>query len=185
MIYSIKWIKINVNCSFNAFIDRKEDEYRKRKLEDEIEEDRLRRERLDLQSRYNWELSDRKRRLLDHDERSERAMKHFWHNVDEDKYNYKRYRKPRETVEAWWLDPYPYAPSYRKWWDHKDFNADWWKKKYWTHPSWWETRDPYGPPPGKFDKDWWWYGSQEQPWKKEKGYWQNGRWVPLDVAAQV
>lgn len=28
------------------------------------------------------------------------------HRQDEDRYNYKRFRKGSEVVEAWWLDPH-------------------------------------------------------------------------------
>ena len=38
---------------------------------------------------------------------------------------------------------------------------------------------------GPTDRDWWWWGDREAPWRKERGYWQNGKWVPLDVANAV
>ena len=61
-------------------------------------------------------------------------------------------------------------------------------KKHWTNPSWWDTKDPfpYPPPPnGAPERDWWWYGDREAPWRKERGYWQNGKHVPIDVANKV
>lgn len=72
-------------------------------------------------------------------------MKERWHRSDEDKYNYKRFRKGHEQVEAWWLDPHPYAhPNSRHW-----HNEDSYYKKYWSHPNWQNTKDPYPYPPPK------------------------------------
>lgn len=61
-------------------------------------------------------------------------------------------------------------------------------KKYWSHPKWWDSHDPYPyppPPGGPYDKDWWWYGDRDAPWKKERGHWDKGKFVPLDVANHV
>ena len=102
-------------------------------------------------------------------------MKEHWHRSDEDRYKYKRFRKGSEPVEAWWLDPYPYAPNYRNGRYHGDPYDDWRYRKYWSHPDWHNSRDPYPyPPPPKgvpTDKDWWWWGDREAPWRKERGYW--------------
>lgn len=59
-------------------------------------------------------------------------------------------------------------------------------KKYWSNPKWWDSHDPYPPPPGgPYDKDWWWYGDRDAPNKKEKGHWDKGKFVPIDVANHV
>ena len=39
-------------------------------------------------------------------------------------------------------------------------------KKYWMHPKWYNSHDPYPypPPPGApLDRDWWWYGDRDNP----------------------
>lgn len=41
------------------------------------------------------------------------------------------------------------------------------------------------PPNGPHEKDWWWHGDREAPWRKERGFWQNGKYVPLDVANNI
>ena len=95
-------------------------------------------------------------------------MKEFWHRRDEDRYKYKRFRKGSEPVEAWWLDPSPYSP-----WASK-YKYDLYYKKHWTNPAWQNSKDPFPYPPpqgGPPDRDWWWYGDREAPWRKERGYW--------------
>ena len=60
---------------------RRAENLRTRRLWDELEEDRIRRDRYDLNSRYNWEYNDRRRRVLDNYERNNRAMREVWHAV--------------------------------------------------------------------------------------------------------
>jgi len=128
---------------------------------------------------------------VDDIERDDKRVKSYWHHRDEDRWNYKRYRKPKELVDGSYLDWDPRYPGDRKHpqWDmHPGKDHPWWhlnRDKNWQHPSWWETRDPYGPPPGANDKNWWWYGNQDAPWRKTKGYWENGKWIPIDVANHV
>ena len=54
-------------------------------------------------------------------------------------------------------------------------------KKYWEHPGWWNSKEPYGP----YQKDWWWYGEREAPWLNKQGYYDKGKWVPLDTANHI
>ena len=46
-------------------------------------------------------------------------------------------------------------------------------KKYWQNPKWHNSNDPYPyppPPGGPYDKDWWWHGDRDAPWRKERGH---------------
>jgi len=114
-------------------------------------------------------------------------LKENWHRRDEDRYNYKRFRKGAEPVEAYWLGD-PHHPYDSKYWKNAHGQPpDWWHKKYWSHPGWWNSKEPYPYPPVDGDprhRDWWWYGDREAPWK-EKGYWHKGKWVPIDVANHI
>lgn len=91
------------------------------------------------------------------------------HRVDEDRYRYKRFRKGSEPVEAWWLDPHPY------------YNSKYWRG-YYDHRY---DRYPIPPHSGWAENDFWNHGDREAPWRKERGYWQNGKWIPIDVANHI
>lgn len=106
---------------------RRVDNYNKQRIQDEHEEERLRRERLMIDERNGWEASTRRRKILDNQERQSRAMKEHWHRSDEDRYKYKRFRKGSEPVEAWWLDPNPQAPYSR---NGRYRDRDYWNKYY-------------------------------------------------------
>ena len=161
---------------------RRVEKYNLSRIENELEEERLRRERLYLDRGYDWTINERKRRIIDNQERAARYLRENWHRRDEDRYKYKRFRKGSEPVEAWWLD----GPNYYGRYPH-GHPAEWHHKKYWSHPAWWNSKDPYPyppPPGGPVDRDWWWYGDRDAP-HKSKGNWRNGKYVPLDVANNV
>eukprot|EP00347_Sterkiella_histriomuscorum_P017375 403349625 len=169
---------------------RRLERYNLGRIENEYEEDRLRRERSYLDRGLDWNIGERRRRIMDNQERVARHLKENWHRRDEDQYNYKRFRKGSEPVEAWWLgDPHHHNGYDSRYWRKNGHgpHPDHWDKKYWSHPAWWNSKDPYPYPPvkgGPHGKDWWWYGDQQAPWK-EKGYWHQGKWVPMDVANHI
>ncbi|CDW76693.1 UNKNOWN [Stylonychia lemnae] len=166
---------------------RRYDRYNKSRLENELEEERLRRERGYLDNGYGYDIGERRRRIMDNQERAARYLKEDWHRRDEDRYKYKSFRKGSEPVEAYWLGD-PHHPHDSKYWKNAHGQPpDWWHKKYWSHPGWWNSKDPYPYPPVGGDprhRDWWWYGDREGQWK-EKGYWHQGKWVPIDVANHI
>lgn len=113
-------------------------------------------------------------------------MKELWHRRDEDRYKYKRFRKGNEQVEAWWLDPPLSGHSERR---GRRYDHDWYySNNNLYNPRWQHSADHYPYPPphrGSRDRDFWWYGDNEAPWRKERGYWENGKYVPIDVANLV
>lgn len=136
---------------------RRVEKYHYDRLENELEEERLRRERAYLDRGYDWVAGERRKRLMDNQERAARHLKENWHRRDEDRYHYKRFRKGSQPVEAWWLDGRGHPPEQ-------------WHKKYWSNPAWWNSKDPYPyppPPGGPPDRDWWWYGDRDAPWKSK------------------
>ncbi|CDW86426.1 UNKNOWN [Stylonychia lemnae] len=146
---------------------RRVEKYNLSRIENELEEERLRRERGYLHNKpydYNW---DRRDRFVDESERVSRHLRERMHRVDEDKYNYKRFRKGSEPVEAYWLQD-----NKPGWYQKNQRGRDW-------------DRYPVPPQGGWPDNDLWNQGDREAPWRKERGFWQNGKWVPMDVANKV
>lgn len=102
---------------------KKYERFQRDQLLNDIEEERLRRERFHpygfSDDWYGWDSSYNRRfkqRIMDNEERRKHNFLHKQHNIDEDKYKYKRFRKGNEPVEAWWLDPHPYHPAHKDWW---------------------------------------------------------------------
>jgi hypothetical protein len=157
---------------------RQADDDHKRRLQEEVEDLKRSKDRYELSwrdhnygdhpgSRRGWGRGWRRDRYIDDYERDDKRIKSHWHHRDEDRWNYKRYRKPKELVDGSYIDNYwgPGPQDGRKHphWDmHPGKEHPWWhmnRDKNWQHPSWWETKDPYGPPPGAGDKNWWWHGN--------------------------
>lgn len=155
------------------------------RVENELEEERMRRERSYLDRGYDQNVGERRRIVMDNQERAARHLRENWHRRDEDRYKYKSFRKGSEPVEAWWLDGGNYYHHGGR--PGHGHPSEHWHKKYWSHPGWHDSKDPYPyplPPGGPAERDWWWYGDREAPWKS-KGKWQNGKFVPLDIANNV
>ncbi len=105
---------------------------------------------------YNGHYLDRRDRIIDLQERAARNLKERYHRIDEDKYNYKRFRKGPEIVEAYWLDSGP----------HHRYGS-----RYWANYDHRYSRYPVPPPGGWPDRDYWNHGDREAPWRKERGFW--------------
>eukprot|EP00347_Sterkiella_histriomuscorum_P015493 403356821 len=144
---------------------RRVERYNANRLSSELEDERLRRE--------NGLLSywDRDRQVDQH-ERVSRHQRERMHRIDEDRYKYKSFRKGSEPVEAYWLDDRLGNPSR-------------WNNRRHPYDHWGNDRYPVPPPGGWPERDFWNHGDREAPWRKERGFWQNGKWVPLDVANQL
>lgn len=167
--------------------NRRLERYNIGRIENELEEDRLRRERGYLDRGSEWGINDRRRLVMDNQERAARHLKENWHRNDEDRYNYKSFRKGGEPVEAYWLGEPHHNRRDSRYWGKNGNHHDGFNKKYWSHPAWRNSKDPYPYPPtrgGPNDRDWWWYGDREAP-QKEKGYWHQGKWIPLEVANHI
>ena len=103
---------------------------------------------------------------MDNQERASRHLREVWHRQDEDRYKYKSFRKGSEPVEAYWLEDYRGPAYYNKYWKG---NPEAFQKKYWSHPGWHNSKDPYPYPPpygGAPDRDWWWFGDRQIPGDK-------------------
>ncbi len=89
---------------------RRVERYNLSRIENELEEERLRRERSYLDRGLDWNIGERRRVIMDNQERAARHLREGLHRRDEDRYNYKRFRKGSEPVEAYWLDGASYYP---------------------------------------------------------------------------
>ena len=137
---------------------RKLERYNLSRVENELEEDRIRRERgLNGRNLYDSYL-DRKDRYVDQSERVSRHLRERNHRIDEDKYNYKRFRKGSEPVEAYWLE------------EKHGYNSRYWRNGRHPHDYPYD-RYPIPPPGGWPERDFWNNGDREAPWRKERGFW--------------
>jgi len=131
---------------------RRIEKYNVSRLENELEEERIRRDKGYQYGRSPYEYNnwDRRDRFVDESERVSRHLRERMHRVDEDRYKYKRFRKGSEPVEAYWLD---------------DSKPEWYNK------NWRGDRYPVPPKGGWPDDDFWNHGDREAPWRKERGFW--------------
>lgn len=133
---------------------RKLERFNMSKLQSELEDDRIRKERGFGYNSY-W---DRRDRVVDSRERVSRHLRERMHRIDEDRYKYKRFRKGSEPVEAYWLDDKLGHPNR-------------WNGRRYPYDDYYGGRYPVPPQGGWPERDFWNHGDREAPWRKERGFW--------------
>jgi len=80
------------------------------------------------------------------------------------------------------MDPFPHAPNYRtEEYDYGEFLNEDWRKRHGYFDNWWNYKnDTIIKSPYPKDDDFY-KGEREGTWRKERGYWENGRWLPTGV----